>query len=278
MKQMKIRQMLSRGIMNVVLWLALFVMMVPFLWLIISSFRPNIELFSEPFTIPRTLNLNNYKAVLSSHPMFRYLFNTAFVTFIATTLDVLIAIMASYGLIHRFRGKGIISVFLSFGLFIPTNAFLVPYYIMVNRLGLYDHLWGISMVYTGINLPITIMVIYGYMNTLPHEFIESARIDGASTFQTLLHIILPVSVPGIVTACVFVVIQCWNELLFANILNQSNISRTLQVAIRSFLTTFEANYAYAFAAMVMAILPTIVVYTFLTNQIIGGMTAGAIKG
>ena len=268
----------SRALMNMFLWLVLVVMIVPFLWLILSSFRPNMDLFSEPFGIPKTLSLQNYAAVLGSHPMFLYLFNTVFVTAVATLLDVAVATMAGYGLMHVFRGKGAVGFLLALGLFIPTNAFLVPYYIMVNKIGLYDNLWGIALVCAGVNLPITVMVVRGYMDTLPHELMESAHIDGATTLQTLWRIILPVSVPGIVTACVFVVIQCWNELLFANILNQSDVSRTLQVAIRSFLTTFEANYAYAFAAMVMAILPTIVVYSLLTNQIIGGMTAGAVKG
>ena len=275
---MKSKLTFSRSIMHAFLWIVLLVMILPFGWLILSSFRPNMDLFSEPFAIPRTLNLDNYRAVLRSHPMFQYLFNTVFVTAAATVIDIIIAAMASFGLLHRFRGRGMVNGFLSLGLFIPTNAFLVPYYIMVNAAGLYDHLWGIALVYAGINLPITVMVVHGYMSTLPHELMESARIDGASSFQTLARIILPVSIPGIVTACVFVVIQCWNELLFANILNQSDVSRTIQVAIRSFLTTFEANYAYAFAAMVMAILPTIIIYALLTNQIIGGMTAGAVKG
>ncbi|MGN0777127.1 MAG: carbohydrate ABC transporter permease [Candidatus Ventricola sp.] len=264
--------------MYIFLYLMLIVMIVPFLWLILSSFRPNMELFSEPFSIPRHLSLDNYSAVLASHPMFLYLFNTVFVTGVAAIIDVVVAVCAGYGCMHVFRGKGLVVFLLSLGLFIPTNAFLVPYYIMVNKVGLYDNLWGIALTYAGINLPITVMVVRGYMDTLPTELMESAHIDGATSRQTLIHIVLPISVPGIVTACVFVVIQCWNELLFANILNQSDGSRTLQVAIRSFLTTFEANYAYAFAAMVLAILPTIIVYSLLTNQIISGMTAGAVKG
>lgn len=275
---MKNRLTFARGMMNVFLWLVLIVMLLPFLWLILSSFRPNMDLFSEPFGIPDTLNFNNYVAVLKSHPMFLYLFNTFFVTIIAIVIDVAFAVGASYGLMRHFRGKGMVAFVLSIGLFIPTNAFLVPYYIMINKMGLYDQLMGIALVYAGVNLPITVMVVRGYMATLPTEVMESAQIDGANSLQTLVRIVLPISVPGLVTACVFVFIHCWNELLFANILNQSDSSRTLQVAIRSFLTTFEANYAYAFAAMVLAILPTIVVYALLTNQIISGMTAGAVKG
>lgn len=162
--------------------------------------------------------------------------------------------------------------------FIPTNAFMVPYYVMINKIGLYDNVLGIALVYAGVNLPMSFMVIKGYMDTIPGELLESAKIDGATAGQSFWKIILPVSKPGIVTACIFLVINSWNELLFANLLNQSDSSRTIQVAIRSFLTTFEANYAYAFAAMVISILPTIIIYALLTDRIIGGMTAGAVKG
>ncbi len=275
---MKAAHRIPKVLMYLFLYLVLLVMMLPFLWLILSSFRPNLELFAEPFAVPRHLSLSNYSTVLSSHPMFLYLFNTVVVTLLATITDVAVGVMAGYGLMHHFKGKSGVAFMLALGLFVPTNAFLVPYYIMVNSIGLYDKLWGIALTYAGINLPITIMVVRGYMSTLPAALMESAHIDGASSFQTMTRIILPMSIPGIVTACVFVVIQCWNELLFANILNQNDISRTLQVAIRSFLTTFEANYANAFAAMVLAILPTILIYSLLTNQIISGMTAGAIKG
>ena len=116
------------------------------------------------------------------------------------------------------------------------------------------------------------------MVTIPGELLESAKIDVATAGQSFWKIILPVSKPGIVTACIFLVINSWNELLFANLLNQSDSSRTIQVAIRSFLTTFEANYAYAFAAMVISILPTIIIYALLTDRIIGCMTAVAVKG
>ncbi len=269
---------LSKTLIQVFLWAVFLVMIVPFVWLLLSSLRPNAELFKDPFSIPQTLSFGNYQSVLSTHPMFLYLYNTVFVTAFATLIDVVVAVMAGYGCLHRFRLQKRALFILSVGLFIPTNVFLVPYYIFINRIGLYDNLWGIVIIYAGINLPVSIMVIRGYMETIPLELLESARIDGASSGATLTRIVLPISVPGIVTACVFAVIHCWNELLFANIINQSNRSRTMQVAIRSFLTTFEANYAHAFAAMVLAILPTIAVYALLTNSIISGMTAGAVKG
>ncbi len=300
-------------------------MIVPFIWLVISSFRPNADLFTEPFSIPKTLSVDNFRAVLESQPMLLYFRNTVMIALIATFLSISSATLAAYGMMGYFFSRKIltavffmclfiptnatvmialIATFLSISsatlaaygmmgyffsrkiltavffmcLFIPTNAFLVPYYVMINKIGLYDSVMGIALVYAGVNFPMSFMVIKGYMDTIPYELLESAKIDGATTGQIFKRIILPMSKPGIVTACVFLVINSWNELLFANLLNQSDSSRTIQVAIRSFLTTFEANYAYAFAAMVLSILPTIVVYALLTDRIIDGMTAGAVKG
>ena len=268
----------GRILMYLFLMIVLLIMLVPFVWLILSSFRPNADLFNEPFGIPKNLSFANYIAVLKSHPMVLYFFNTVVIALIATIITISAAVLASYALMYRFKVKPFVLLLFSIGLFIPTNAFLVPYYVMINKIGLYDTNLGIALVYAGVNFPMSLMVIKGYMDTIPQELLESAKIDGANSKKILLKVVLPMSKPGIVTACVFIVINSWNELLFANLLNQSDKSRTIQVAIRSFLTTFEANYAYAFAAMVIAILPTVIVYALLTDKIIGGMTAGAVKG
>ncbi len=264
--------------MYIFLVLVLLVMLIPFIWLIISSFRPNADLFNAPFEIPGSLSFDNYIQVLKSHPMFLYFGNTVAVAFMAAVVNITVSVAACYALMYKFRIKPIIAFIFYIGLFIPTNAFMVPYYVMVNKVGLYDNVIGLALVYAGVNLPMSLMVIKAFMDTIPAELLESARIDGATSRQVLVRVVLPVSVPSVVTACIFIVINSWNELLFANLLNQSDHSRTIQVAIRSFLTTFEANYAYAFAAMVISILPTVIVYALLTDKIIGGMTAGAVKG
>jgi len=258
-------------------WMVLVIMIAPLIWLVISSFRPNADLFNAPFSIPQNLSFDNYISVLQRQPMFRFLLNTVIIVVSSMAITVTAAVLASYAFMHKFRLNPYLALILTVGLFVPTNAFLVPYFVMITRMGLFDSIWGIVLVYAGINTPMSIMVIKGFMSNIPKELLESARIDGARPFTVLRKIVLPISIPGIVTACIFQVINSWNELLFASVLNQSDRSRTIQVAIRFFLSTFEANHAYAFAAMVMAILPTVIVYAFLTDQIISGMTAGAVK-
>lgn len=268
----------SRIIMYIFLAIVLIFMIVPFVWLVVSSFRPNTDLFNEPFSIPKHLSISNYIAVIKSHPIFLYFMNSVVAAAGATIFCIVAATMAAYTMMYRFAVRKILVAMFSVCLFIPTNAFMVPYYVMISKVGLYDNILGIAVVYAGVNFPMSFMVIKGYMDMIPKEILESAQIDGATSGQAFRRIIFPISRPGIVTACVFLVINSWNELLFANLLNQSDSSRTIQVAIRSFLTTFDANYAYAFAAMVISILPTILIYALLTDKVIGGMTAGAVKG
>ena len=252
-------------------------MLLPFAWLILSSFRENMDLLSNPFGTPKSLSIQNYVDVFRRQPMLRYLFNTCLVAVIAVVLDVFVSMLTGYAMLHRFRFRKTLSIMFYVGLFIPANAFMVPYYIMITKAGLYDKIAGLGMVYAAINLPFSIMIIRGFLETLPKQVMESGRIDGATTNQLLWKIVFPMSKPGIVTVCIFIIINSWNELFFANLLTQSAKSQTITVAIKSFLSAFEANYGYAFAAMMISILPTIIVYVFLTNKIIGGMTAGAVK-
>ena len=112
---------------------------------------------------------------------------------------------------------------------------------------------------------------------MPPELLEAARVDGASFHRIFRSIVAPLTMPGVVTAAIFLLITCWNELLFASVLTEDQAAQTVQVGIRFFLTTYAANYPLAFAATVMAILPTVVVYVFLSNRVIGGLTAGSLK-
>lgn len=266
-----------KGFRWIVISLFLLITLVPFLWLILASFKTSRELFSSPFKLPDKWMWQNYESVLSSHPIPQYFFNSTFIAVVSTLLAVIVATLVSYAFMYTFRFKPGLLLLITFGIFIPTNAFIVPYYFIVNWLGMYDTLVGVALVYAGVSLPLSILIVKTYMDSIQKELLEASFIDGASVHRTFLSVILPVSYPGMTTAGIFLMITAWNELLFASLLTQSEATRTLQVAIRFFLTTFSANYPVAFAAMVIAVLPTIVVYSLLSEKIIGGLTAGAVK-
>lgn len=266
-----------RGFRWVVMILFSLVTVVPFLWLILASFKTSRELFSAPFKMPERWMWDNYRTVLESHPIPGYFLNSLVIAVLSTVMAIAVATLVAYAFKFTFKFKNGWYGLVTFGIFVPTNAFIVPYYFIVNWVGLYDSLFGVALVYAGVSLPLSIMIIKSYMDSIQKELLEASFIDGAGVHRTFFRIILPLSYPGMSTASIFLMITAWNELLFASLLTQSEATRTLQVAIRFFLTTFSANYPVAFAAMVIAILPTIVIYIFLSDRIIGGLTAGAVK-
>ncbi|MBJ6362676.1 carbohydrate ABC transporter permease [Paenibacillus sp. GCM10012307] len=266
-----------RWIKELFLYLVSFIMLAPFVWLIIASFKTNRELFAEPFGLPENWMFDNYIAVMTRHPVTTYFLNSVIVSVVSTLLALLLATLASYIFTYTFRWRSYWQLLLVGGILVPTNAFMVPYYFIVKWIGFYDSLFGIALVYAGISLPLSVLIIKNYMNTIPPELSEAAFIDGAGVHRTFTRIILPLSCPGVVTASIFLMVTAWNELMYANLLTQSEGTRTLQVAIRFFLTTFQANYPQAFAAMILAIVPSIVIYALLSEKIIGGLTAGAVK-
>ena len=190
------------ALLYVFLTVVLVFMMIPFVWLLISSLRPNADLFNEPFAVPKTLSFENFRAVMESHPMLLYFANSVAIATIATVIAVGAATLAAYAMQQRFLTRKSLTVLFSMCLFIPTNAFMVPYYVMINKIGLYDNVLGIALVYAGVNLPMSFMVIKGYMDTIPGELLESAKIDGATEGQILWKIKIPNVMPSI-TICMF---------------------------------------------------------------------------
>jgi raffinose/stachyose/melibiose transport system permease protein len=263
------------------MWLVIAIFLVltvvPFAWLLLSSFKTNTELFSNPFSLPASWSLENYTSAFATHPLTIFLRNSAVIAITSTLLAISASTLASYALLHQFKFSRSVYVFLIFGLLLPVNAFIAPIFYIINFLGLYNTVWGVAIVYAAISFPLSFLVIKTYMDTVPVELLEVSRLDGASYHRIFFKIILPICVPGIVTAAIFLMITAWNELLFASLLTQDEQAQTIQVGIRYFLTTYSANYPQAFAATVMAIVPTVLAYIFLSDRVIAGMTAGSLK-
>lgn len=265
--------MTARIVRWVVLFFLLLVMLLPLVWLLLSSLEPNQEFFSRP-TSPGFFrgSLANYASVLGAQPMLRYLFNSLLVSTASALLGSTVALLASYVFLFRFRLKRVFSALLTFGLFVPTSAFMIPYFLLVGRIGLYDTDAGIAVVYIGVSLPTAFLIVTTHMrDAVFSEYLEASFLDGASVFQTFRRIAVPLAVPGAVTAGIFLVIIGWNELLYALLLSQGDTSRTVQVAISFLVATYTANFTEAFAAMIIAVLPVVIIYIFLNKRIVAGL-------
>ncbi len=252
----------------------------PLLWLLSSSLKTNFEFLAKsPFALPSVPQWINYKNALTVAGLGRMLLNSVIVGIFATLVNVIIASMGAYCISRfRFRGRESIYTLFTAGILVPLSALMVPYFVIINKLGLYNTYGGMILLYSAIGIPMSTFLIRGLMDSIPMDLEEAAYIDGCGFYGRFFHIILPLSRTGIVTAATFQFLTCWNEFIFANLIVSSEKLRTIQVGIRYFTNQFSTDYVSMYAAIVISIVPSIIGYVLFQEQIIAGMTSGAVKG
>lgn len=251
----------------------------PLIWLLISSFKTNIELQLKPFHLPEVWQFVNYLNALTISGLPRLYLNSVIVSSISTALTLTVTAMAGFVFSREkfpFR-QGLLNLLIA-GVLVPIIALMAPYFRLTNTLKIYDTLTALILTYAAVNIPISTFLIYGFMRTLPAELEEAAVIDGTGFAGRFGRIILPLSKPGLVTSGTFVFLFSWNEFIYALLLTSRPEARTLQLGIRFFNSQFFTDYTSMFAAVVLTMVPTIVVYVLLHEQIIKGLTSGALKG
>ncbi len=253
---------------------------VPLVWLTLASLKTNSEfLISAPFALPKVFHWENYVNALTVSGLARMLLNSVIIGLLATLANVVIASMGAYCISRfRFRGRERIFTLFTAGILVPLNALMVPFFVIISKLGLYNTYGGVILLYCAIGIPMSTFLIRGLMDSIPMEVEEAAYIDGCGFFGRFFHIILPLSRTGIVTAATFEFLTCWNEFVFANLLVSSEKLRTIQVGIRYFTNQFSTDYVSMYAAIMISIIPSIIGYIAFQEQIIAGMTSGAVKG
>lgn len=251
----------------------------PLIWIVMSSFKSNKEILSSAFALPNALNFNGYIAALDLAPIFKFYGNSIIVSIVSTTLNIVIVSMAAYILARcRFRGKTILTLLLSSSLLIPTSSLLMPIYIIMTKIGLYDTKTGLIIVYAALGLPASLFIIKSYFQSIPVDMEEAAYLDGAGFVRTYFTIVFPIAKSGLATAAILQFLTSWNEFMFALILTKSTTARTLPLALNYFTSQFSFNYTAMFAALAMVIIPSILIYTLLQEQVTDSMVAGSIKG
>lgn len=252
---------------------------VPLIWLLISSFKTNLELQVRPFSFPEVWQFQNYVNAIQISSLPRLFINSIIVAVASTALTLVVTSMAAFVFAReKFPlQQPLLSIILA-GVLVPIIGLMAPYFRLVNSLGLYDSLFALILTYTGINLPVSTFLMHGFMKTIPAELEEAAEIDGATFVQRFTKVIVPLSRVGLVTAGTFVFLFSWNEFIYALLLTSRVASRTLQLGIRFFVSQFFTDYTSMFAAIVLTIIPSIAVYVFLHEKIIKGLTSGALKG
>ncbi len=216
---------------------------------------------------------------LQVSPILRYFFNSVFITLTSTFLNVFLVSMASYVFARtRFRLKNAVFLLLSVSMVIPMSALLQPVYQVVNSLKMGDSLLGLILVYMALNMPLTLLIMRATFAGVPASLEEAAYIDGAGFFYTYLRVMVPVAKGGMASAAVLAFLNSWNEFTFAVVLTKSVNVRTLPLSLSYFTSQFSFNYTALFAAITMAVLPSILVFALFQEQVSQSLVVGAVKG
>lgn len=251
----------------------------PLVWVILSSFKTNAEILSSAISLPSGYSLEGYRMALKVSPILRYFFNSVVITLISTGLNVFLVSMAAYVFAKtRFRLKNALFALLSVSMVIPMTALLQPVYQVIVAMRLGDSLPGLVLVYTALNMPLTLLIMRATFAGLPASLEEAAYIDGAGFMYTYLHIMMPVAKSGMASAGVLAFLNSWNEFTFALVLTRSVSVRTLPLSLSYFTSQFSFNYTALFAAITMAVLPSIVVFALFQEQVSQSLVVGAVKG
>lgn len=273
------QQWLARAAKWAVLALFLGITFLPLLWLVISSFKTNLELLTSAFALPEVWQFGNYVNAVQVAGLPRLFVNSLIVSSLSTLLNLAFCSMAGFVLAREwFRGRELVLNLIVAGVLVPVIALMVPYFRLITVTGLYDSLFGLALTYAAINVPVSVFLLHGFMRGVPRELEEAAVIDGCGFAGRYARVMVPLSQVGLVTAGTFVFLFSWNEFIYALLLTSSVAARTLQLGIRFFVSQFFTDYTSMFAAITLAIIPSILVYVLLHERIIRGLTAGAVKG
>lgn len=251
----------------------------PILWLVSSSLKANQNIFAvPPKLVDESFSFGAYMAVLMDSEKVRFFINSYGIAAIVVALTLLIALLASYSFSRfSFPGKKILNTIIISVQAVPPITLLIPYLVLVVQLRLYDTYAALVLTYVVFTLPYAILMLTGYLNTLPKELDEAVLIDGGSRFMALWRVLVPSCLPGLVSVGLYTFIQCWNEYLYALTLTKTNATRTVPIGIASLMGQYAFEWNQIMAMSILGSLPVIVIALFFQKYFISGMTAGAVK-
>ena len=274
------RPKVSSVVTQVGLMLWTFLCVFPLYWLLSFSLKDNTEIFGGNIAgLPHNWLFTNYASALVGAKVGIYLLNSVIVTAATIAVTCLLSLMASYALTRmKWRGQKAMLQFFLLGLMIPIHAALLPLFLVLSKMHLISTHMALILPYTGFALPMGIMIITGFIDGIPHELEEAGCIDGASIYQIFFRIIMPILMPAAATVMIFTFLQSWNELLFAQIFISKENVKTLTAGIQSMYGQYQTDWGPIGAALVVATLPTLIIYLCMSGQVQKSLAAGAVKG
>lgn len=252
----------------------------PFAWMISTAFKDSREIFATPPTlIPHTFTLENLQRLFTETRALTYLRNSAMVSLSTVALTIAVATPAAYSLTRfRFPGREQIAATVLFTYMFAPIMIIVPFYVMMRFLGLTNTHFGLVLAYTAFCLPFGLWMLRTFFQSIPVDIEQAAMIDGANRFQTVVYVVLPLALPGVVATSIFTFILTWNDYIFARILISADELKTLPVGIADLYNASVVDWGMIMAAGLLVLTPVLGVFFVIQKYMVAGLGAGALKG
>ncbi|MDF2611208.1 MAG: carbohydrate transporter permease [Lachnospiraceae bacterium] len=252
----------------------------PAIWMLSTSIKNATEQYDvPPQIIPDFPTIGNFESVLTNSKMFDAFANSAIITFFVVSITLLVSILAGYGLCRfKFKGSGLIKVALLFGQMIPGVVLIIPLYFLVAKTKLLDTHFSLIVSDLALTIPMGVIMLSSFFETVPKELEESAKLDGCTGISALFRVVLPIAKPGLISVAIYTFIHSWEEFLFALNLSTSTNTRTLPIAINMFAGEFSVDWGATMAASAVVALPVLAVFLACNKYFVKGLADGAVKG
>ena len=255
------------------------IVLFPVWTLTVDSFKPQKEIFSSPFGLPQHFTLAGYKSVWVNGNFGIYFLNTFYVTIISLALIVFFGSLASYAL-AKWNSKASTAFYIFFiaGLMIPVRLGTIDLIRIMQFLSLQDTIWSLIPVYVAMGMPISIFILTAFIDTLPKEMFDAAKVDGASEWRIYFQIVMPLLRPAIATVAIFNMMKIWNDFWFPLVFIRAEKSRTISLGVSLLFGQYRTDWTRALSTLSLAAVPILILYILLSREFIKGLTAGAVKG
>lgn len=252
----------------------------PVLWMVVSSLKPNTEIFAyPPKFISEAFSFAAYRLVLTDPEKVRFFINSYLVSSLVTIFTLIVGILAGYSFSrYSFKMKKTLNTMIIGVQAVPPITLLIPYFGLIVAFRLYNTYAALILTYMVFTLPYAILMMTGYFNTLPKDLDEAVKVDGGSSFVALWRVLVPIAIPGIVSTGIYTFMLAWNEFLFALTLTRTNEMRTVPIGIQLLMGQHSFEWNQMMAMSVLGSLPVLILYLFFQRFFIAGMSAGSVKG
>ena len=252
---------------------------VPLLWVLITSLKDDSTLMLSPWAMPASIEWGNYEFAWTKGHLGTAMLNSLIVCSTTLVISMLFGSMAAFAIAKlRWKLSKIALYYFLIGMMIPIHTILIPLFVQFSGWKMSNSLIGIIIPYITFSLPITIYIMVGFFEGIPNELFEAACIDGCSVYKMFGTVAIPLAKTGFMVTGLMSFVSNWNELLLAMVFISDEAKKTLPVSLTKFVGPYHTNYCQMFAAIMIAIVPTIIAYVAFANQIVEGLTAGAVKG